>query len=255
MPKMPVCFVAHGAPLIAIEEERAAPLIAWGRRLPRPKAALVISAHWEAPLALGAVEDHQTLVYDFGPRLPAPLFNIRWPAPGAPALADRVAALLADHKPARVPRGLDHGAWSVLMRLFPAADVPTLQLSMPTTLSEAALIDLGRALAPLRDEGVLIVGSGNLVHNLSTLDYSDSSPPPPWAVTFDRWLAERVERFALDELVQWSRLAPNATLAHPTTEHLRPLFVCLGAGEGATVSWPLTGFEHGSTSRRCLQLD
>lgn len=253
--RMPVVFVAHGAPLLAIEEARGAPLVAWGLRLPRPRAVLVLSAHWEAPLALGAVSDHEALVYDFGRGLPRSLFDVQWPAPGAPALADRVSELLADRAPQHTERGLDHGAWTVLMRLFPKADVPTLQLSVPREALEHELMALGRALAPLRDEGVLIVGSGNLVHNLSTLDVTDTQPAPAWAVAFDAWVRDRVEAFELDALADWRRLAPYADLAHPTAEHFRPLFVCLGAGAGGDVSWPLTGFEHGSTSRRSLQID
>ena len=141
------------------------------------------------------------------------------------------------------------------MRMFPEAELPTLQLSLPRSMSEADLVALGRELGPLRDEGVLLLGSGNLVHNLSTLDVTYRQPPPPWAVAFDTWLAERVQARDLPSLIDWRRLAPHATQAHPTHEHLRPLFVVLGAGEGGAVSWPLTGFEHGSTSRRCLQLD
>lgn len=252
--RMPVVFVAHGAPLVAIEEARGAPLSAWGRRLPRPAAVLVLSAHWEAPLALGSTARHEALVYDFGPRLPAALFAVQWPAPGAPSLADRVRALLAPRAVRQTTRGLDHGAWSVLVRLFPGADVPTLQLSVPHDWSEAELIALGRTLAPLRDEGVLIAGSGNLVHNLSTLDVTDSQPPPLWAEAFDDWIRRRVEEGDLMALARWRQEAPHAALAHPTPEHLRPIFVCVGAGEGDEVSWPLTGFEHGSTSRRSLQL-
>lgn len=253
--RMPVIFVGHGAPLVAIEEARGAPLVAWGRRLPRPRAVLVLSAHWEAPLSLGAVADHGTLVYDFGHALPRSLFAAQWPAPGAPSLAERVSGLLAHRAPHRTDRGLDHGAWTVLMRLFPQADVPTLQLSVPGAATEQDLIDLGRELAPLRDEGVLIVGSGNLVHNLSTLDITDTQPAPAWAVAFDTWVSDRVEASDLEALADWRAQAPHADLAHPTPEHFRPLFVCLGAGAGGDASWPLTGFEHGSTSRRSLQID
>ena len=252
--RMPVVFVAHGAPLVAIEDARGAPIVAWGRQLPRPTSVLVFSAHWEASLSIGSVERHDPLVYDFGRGLPQSLFSVRWPAPGAPALAARVRGLLADRGPRPTDRGLDHGAWTVLMRLFPEADIPTLQLSVPPEASERDLIALGRALAPLRDEGVLIVGSGNLVHNLSTLDVTDTQPAPDWALAFDAWVRDRVEAFDLESLAGWRQEAPHADRAHPTPEHLRPLFVCLGAGDGDAVSWPLTGFEHGSTSRRSLQL-
>lgn len=137
--------------------------------------------------------------------------------------------------------------------LFPAADVPVLQLSLPRSATPAELVRLGRALRPLRAAGVLLLGSGNLVHNLSTLDRSETRGPAAWAVAFDAWLAARVEAWDLDALVEWRTAAPSPTLAHPTDEHLRPLFVCLGAAEGDAVRWPVTGFEHGDTSRRCAQ--
>jgi 4,5-DOPA dioxygenase extradiol len=255
MARMPACFVAHGAPLVAIEPARGAPLTAWAAALPRPRAILIFSAHWEAPLAVGQTRQHDALVYDFGAGLPRALFAQTWPAPGAPGLADRVEALLGPRTVARADRGLDHGAWTVLLRMFPDADLPTLQVSLPRGASEAELIDLGRALAPLRDEGVLLIGSGNLVHNLRALDPTERRPPEPWAVAFDAWIAEQVERGDLDALADWRARAPSPDLAHPTDEHLRPLFVILGAGAGGRPSWPLVGFEHGSTSRRCLQLD
>ncbi len=255
-PRMPVLFVGHGAPLIAIEEERAAPLVAWGRRLePAPRAVLVVSAHWEAPLSIGSTSAHERLVYDFGRGLPASLFSLRWPAPGAPELAALVESLLEQTPPVRTDRGLDHGAWTVLMRLFPRADVPTLQLSLPAAFDEGELVRLGRALAPLRDEGVLIVCSGNVVHNLGTLDRSGTKGTPDWAVAFDQWIEDTVEAGDVDALTAWRTMAPHAALAHPTAEHLRPLFVAVGAGAGGRVSWPIIGFEHGSTSRRSLQLD
>lgn len=250
---MPVVFVAHGAPLVAIEDARGGPLVAWGRQLPRPTSVLALSAHWEASLSLGSVERHDVLVYDFGRGLPEALFSVRWPAPGAPSLAARVRDLLAHRAPRQTDRGLDHGAWTVLMRLFPEADVPTLQLSVPREATEQDLIELGRQLAPLRDEGVLILGSGNLVHNLSTLDVTDTQPAPDWAVAFDRWVTEATERRDLDALAAWMERAPHPRLAHPTPEHFRPFLICVGAAIGDPVSWPVTGFEHGSTSRRSAQ--
>jgi 4,5-DOPA dioxygenase extradiol len=185
--RMPVIFVAHGAPLVAIDDARAAPLVAWGRRLPRPTAVLVLSAHWEAPLSLGSTARHDALIYDFGRGLPPALFSVRWPAPGAPSLAARLLERIAHRQPRQTDRGLDHGAWTVLLRLFPEADVPTLQVSVPRDASEGDLVLLGRELAPLRDEGVLIVGSGNVVHNLSTLDVTESKPTPAWALAGDRF--------------------------------------------------------------------
>lgn len=251
MSRLPVAFVGHGAPLLAVEYARAEALERWAHTLPRPEAILVLSAHWEAPLALGQTGRHDVLVYDFGRGLPDALFTLQWPAPGAPILAERLAELLPTIS--RTDRGLDHGAWCPLLRMFPRADVPTLQLSVPASLDDPELISLGRTLAPLRDEGVLILGSGNLVHNVATLDITETRPPPPWAVAFDRWVTEATERRDVDALAAWMDRAPHPRLAHPTPEHFRPFLVCVGAALGDPVSWPVTGFEHGSTSRRSAQ--
>lgn len=254
MARMPSIFVAHGAPLLAIDAPRAAPLAAWGRRLPRARAILVVSAHWETEqLSLGSYSQAPGVIYDFGSRLPAELFRMTYAAPGAPELAARVRELLRMPSLVETPQGLDHGAWIPLRVLFPEADIPTLQLSLPRRASAAELIALGEALAPLREEGVLLVGSGNVVHNLSTLDISETRPPAPWAVAFDTWIKERTEANDGEALASWTTRAPSPLLAHPTDEHLRPFFVSFGAGDGAPVSWALEGFEHGNTSRRCAQ--
>ncbi len=248
---MPVIFVAHGAPLLAIEPKRAAPIAAWGKALPRPKAILVISAHWETEgFFLGRTSSHEQLVYDFGSRLPRALFEMQYCAPGAPDLADRLAPLL-DAK--QSDRGLDHGAWIPLAVMFPAADVPILQLSLPRNMTPAQLIGVGRTLQPLREEGVLVCGSGNVVHNLMTLDVTETRPVADWAVSFDEWIKHTLASADHEWLARWQHVAPSPPLAHPTDEHLRPLFVCAGAGVGLPITWALEGFEHGNTSRRCVQ--
>lgn len=250
--RLPVLFVAHGSPMLALDPDAGAPLAAWRRSLPRPRAILVISAHFErAPLTLTSLGS-QPLVYDFG-GFPEALYRVQYPAPGSPWLAERVLALLAGREVVQSDRGLDHGAWTVLAHLYPAADVPVLELSMPRTDRAPALIDMGRALAPLRDEGVLIMGSGNLVHNLGRVDWSGHAVTPTWARTFDDWIAGVIVRRDWDALADDERVAPELRLAHPTPEHLRPLLPVVGAAGTDTGTTVFTGWELGSISRRSVQ--
>ncbi len=247
--RMPVLFIAHGAPPLLDDAAWMAELAAWGNALPKPKAILMISAHWEArPVTLGATST-LPLVYDFY-GFPERYYQLKYPSPGAPALAARVQDLLgAKGVPvASDPaRGLDHGAWVPLMAMYPDADVPVLQLSLPT-LERAPLLALGRPLAPLRDEGVLICGSGFLVHNLRLL----GQPVPAWAPAFDQWLADAILRGDTDALVRLDH--PSATLAHPRTEHYVPVLVAAGAADGERkVSFPITGFWWGPFSKRSVQ--
>jgi 4,5-DOPA dioxygenase extradiol len=255
----PVLFVAHGNPLLLLDEVRAADYRRWGQALldvQRPDAILSISAHWEdAPFTLGTTET-KGLVYDFY-GFPEALYAARYPAPGAPALADRVEELLgeAGHAVRRSDRGHDHGTWVPLVHMFPTADIPLLQLSMPKDLSPAALQDAGRALAPLREENVLVLGSGNLTHNLRTLDRADRSPPPAWAETFDGWMAKVLVERDWATLAQAPERGPAYAHAHPTDEHFRPIHVVAGMSRGAdALSTPIEGFEYGSISRRSVQL-
>jgi 4,5-DOPA dioxygenase extradiol len=248
---MPSLFVAHGAPLLALDPELGRPLRELAARLPRPRAILAVSAHWEeAPLTLGATET-TGLIYDFS-GFPQQLYRVRYPAPGAPWLADRVLALLADRAPRRSQRGLDHGVWTPLVHLYPDADVPVLQLSMPRSDSPVGLFELGHALAPLRDESVLILGSGNITHNLRRLDWQAGAPVPQWAREFDAWVADVLLRRDFSALVDYPRRAPQLARAHPSDEHLRPLLVAAGAGSDGSVSFPVEGWEYGSLSRRTV---
>lgn len=260
--RAPVRFVGHGAPTLAVDADKGADLTRWAAAGPRPAAYLIVSAHWErAPISIGAVE-HTELVYDFY-GFPDALYGIRYAPPGAPALADRVEALLrgAGADVARTPdRFLDHGAWVPLLHMAPAADVPVLQVSMPRSMSSRALFTLGQRLAPLRDEGVVVLGSGNVTHNLRALDRSGGwsdpgSAPPGWAVEFDAWVQERLLARDWDALLDAGTRAPAFATAHPTPDHWRPLLVALGAASDATrVTFPIEGFEFGSLSRRCVEL-
>ncbi|MFD8756613.1 dioxygenase [Kitasatospora sp. NPDC059577] len=228
--RMPALYLSHGAPPLADDPLWPGQLAAWSADLPRPEAVLMVSAHWEeAPLALGAVTT-VPLVYDFW-GFPEHYYRVRYAAPGAPELADRVRKLLrAPGTPVQdIPdRGLDHGAYVPLVEMYPEADVPVLQVSLPT-LDPQRLLEIGRTLAPLRDEGVLIIGSGFFTHNLRALS-SDGRITSVMA-EFDDWGRRALEARDLDALLDFEHKAPAGRLAHPRTEHFAPLFVTLGAGE------------------------
>ncbi len=253
---MPVGFVGHGNPLNVVMERRAEPWRAWGRALPAPAAILVVSAHWEdAPVTIGRTRDHTELLYDFW-GFPSFMYRLRYPAPGAPQLADRVEGLLAPHLPvARADRAIDHGAWVPLIHLFPTADLPVLQISMPMSMSERELYGLGAELAPLRDEGVFILATGNLVHDLRHANLAEDPEPPAYAVAFDAWVAAALERHDDTALASWLEVAPDPLRSHPSAEHYRPLLVAAGAAAGSTARFPVEGFEHGTISRRSVLLD
>ncbi len=233
-------------------------LEAWGRRLPAPRAFLVVSAHWETRgLAVTASAEPET-IYDFG-GFPEALYSIRYPAPGAPELAREVVDLLAAagmECAADERRGIDHGAWSPLLFLRGAADIPVVQFSLDRERSLPELLEVGRALRPLRDRGVLILGSGNLVHNLRTVDFEDrDAPVESWARQFDEWIRDRLLAWDLDACVA-PESGPNGRHAHPTREHYAPIVVVAGAADPAPrVSFPWEGYEHATISMRCVQFD
>lgn len=228
--RMPALYLSHGAPPLADDPIWPGELAAWSADLPRPKAVLMVSAHWEeAPLALGAVTT-LPLVYDFW-GFPEHYYRVQYAAPGAPELAERVRKLLrAPGTPVQdIPeRGLDHGAYVPLVEMYPDADVPVLQVSLPT-LDPQRLMEIGRKLAPLRDEGVLIVGSGFFTHNLRAL--SNDGRVTSVMAEFDDWGRRALAAQDLDALLDFEHKAPAGRLAHPRTEHFAPLFVTLGAGE------------------------
>lgn len=253
---MPAVYLSHGAPPLADDEVWTRELADWSAALPQPTAILVISAHWEdAPLTLGATTT-VPLVYDFW-GFDQRYYEVRYAAPGAPALAEQVRGLLrgAEHPVRDAPdRGLDHGAYVPLVEMFPAADVPTLQISMPT-LDPRALYQLGRALAPLRHQGVLILGSGFTTHNLSLIDMRQGpdTEPASWSAEFDQWVRESVEAGDVDAILDFAQKGPAARLAHPRTEHFAPLFVTLGAVADdaalTTADSVIDGFWYGLSKR------
>jgi 4,5-DOPA dioxygenase extradiol len=227
---MPALYLGHGAPPLLDDELWTSQLAGWARGLPKPRAVLIVSAHWEsAPLTLGATETGVPLTYDFY-GFPRRFYELTYPSPGAPELATRVRALMPDTETvAEEPGyGLDHGAFVPLMVMYPGADVPVLQMSMPS-LDPQRLFELGRRLRPLREEGVLVVGSGFLTHGLPFLrDWRSDAEPPGWSRDFDEWARESLERGDVDALMDFRRRAPGMPYAHPTVEHFAPLFVTLG---------------------------
>jgi 4,5-DOPA dioxygenase extradiol len=246
MDRLPTLFISHGAPTFAIEPGLAGPrLTALGRALPRPRAVLVVSPHWMTPSPrVGLVARPQT-IHDFGGFDPA-LYEISYPVDGHPELARRALALLDDAGWAPQPderRGLDHGAWVPLRHLYPAADVPAFQVSLPSRLDGDSAWAFGTALAPLAAEGVLIVGSGSLTHNLAEFR-SGPGGNESYAGEFAAWVRDAVATGNSDRLRQTLGLAPHAQRAHPTTEHFWPLLVAAGAAASAL---PATVIEGGIT--------
>jgi 4,5-DOPA dioxygenase extradiol len=226
----PALYLGHGAPPLLEDERWTGELRALAASLPRPKSILIVSAHWEsAPLALGATTP-VPLIYDFGGFAPH-YYQLQYPAPGDPRLAERIEALMPASEPVvrRPERGLDHGAYVPLTVMYPDADIPVLQLSLPT-LDPTRLLEIGRRLRPLREEGVLIIGSGFATHGLPFLrDFRAEATPPGWSREFDAWLAETLQRGAIDDLLDFEHRAPGMPYAHPTVEHFAPLLLTMGA--------------------------
>jgi len=214
----------------------------------------MISAHWvDRPVTLGATST-VPLVYDFY-GFPQRFYEMKYPAPGAPELAARVKQLVGATQPvAEEPsRGLDHGAWVPLMPMYPEADIPVLQMSIPT-MDPTSLLALGKSLAPLRDEGVLVFGSGFLTHNMQTLDFAGGAPPA-WATEFDAWAADALGRRDMDALATYRKTAPGVRMALPTHEHFVPVLVAAGASAPSSepVTFPITGYAFGSFTKRSVQ--
>jgi 4,5-DOPA dioxygenase extradiol len=238
--RAPVFFISHGAPTFALDPgPLGAHLKALGKQLPGVKAVLVVSPHWQTRALQVLTTPKPETVHDFG-GFPAALYQLQYPAPGQPELALEALRLLTQAGwPVTVDahRGLDHGAWVPLWHLLPQANIPVFQVSMPHQLDTAGALTLGRALAPLRDQGVLIVGSGSLTHNLYDIQ-PPATPAAAYAVEFAHWIRNAVYRAEVDALLDYRRLAPHAERAHPTQEHFLPLLVALGAsveGEAAQV--------------------
>ena len=251
-------FLSHGAPSLALDDGPAHQFLRQlGRELPRPEAILVISAHWStaAPAVTGG--EAPATIHDFY-GFPDALYELRYPAPGEPALADEVRGRLAAAGfdcGVDEDRGLDHGAWVPLLLMYPQADIPVVQLSLQTRLDPAHHHAVGRTLAGLSENGILVLGSGGVVHNLGRLG-PPGSPAPPWATDFETWVTEHVEAGDADALLDYRTRAPAAATAHPTEEHLLPLFTALGAAGAGARGRPLhRSFDYASLAMSCYAFD
>lgn len=258
--RLPTLFLSHGSPMHAVEPGAAGR--AWaalGRELPRPRAVLIASAHWETSVPLLTGNPAPQTIHDFG-GFPDELFRLQYPAPGDPALAAHAVALL---KAAGVAagidgcRGRDHGAWVPLRWMYPEADVPVVQLAIQPELGAAHHLRVGRALAPLAGDAVLIIGSGHTTHNLRDwMSNPRRQEPLRYAQVFAEWVHDRLTAADVDALVAWREQAPEAARAHPTDEHFLPLFIALGAAaDGGKVERFVGGFEAGALAMDSYRFD
>ncbi|MBK4738170.1 DODA-type extradiol aromatic ring-opening family dioxygenase [Noviherbaspirillum pedocola] len=235
---LPTLFISHGSPMLALQDSPARRFLErLGRELPRPDAILIVSAHWETPdVPALSLAEHPETIHDFR-GFPPELFAMQYPAPGAPQLAARAAAMLKQASFAvrqSATRGLDHGAWVPLRLMFPEADIPVTQLSLVHGATPAEHFRLGQAIAALRAENVLVIGSGSMTHNLYELRREGgNAPAPAWVTEFTAWMDARLAAGEHEALLDYRRRAPHAADNHPSEEHLLPLFVALGAGGGA----------------------
>ena len=249
--RLPSLFLSHGSPMLAVEDSPAGRFLdGLGERLGQPLAVVVASAHFTRPLPAVGADPQPGTVHDFN-GFPPELHRLRYPAPGDPALAARVADLLGQ---AGLPatllpgHGLDHGVWVPLRRMYPQAEVPVVPVAVVPQADARLHFALGRALAPLREDGVLVIGSGGFVHNLGDLAWHDrAAAMPGWAAEFAGWMRARLADGDLDALLDWASRAPHARRAHPTPEHLLPLFVALGAaGPAPRIDTLHASHEYGS---------
>ncbi len=255
---MPAVFFGHGNPMNAIEENNYTR--GWasiGASMPRPKAILAISAHWYLPATLITAMDRPQTIHDFG-GFPRELYEVSYPAPGDPALVRRVQELLSPLVAAGLDHrwGLDHGTWSVLAHVYPKADIPVVQLSIDETRPASFHYDIGRRLQPLRDEGVLIIGSGNVIHNLHAYAWGKHPVEPfDWAVRFEQKARELIRAGNHAPLVAYETLGRDAMLAAPTPDHYLPLLYVLGARrDGEPVTFPVEGVDGGSISMLTVRI-
>ncbi|MET1027318.1 MAG: class III extradiol ring-cleavage dioxygenase [Dongiaceae bacterium] len=255
--RMPILFLSHGSPMLPFEEIEARDfLLGLGRRLRRPHAILCISAHWDNPVPSLTAGDRPETIHDFH-GFPPELYQLHYPAPGAPDLADQAAALIRSagfDVQLDSQRGLDHGVWNPLLLIYPAHDIPVAQLSILSRGSTADHVALGKAIAALRDQDVLILASGGAVHNLRAISW-DGGPAPAWASNFDTWLHDHLLAGDVAKLVNYRRETPDGAMAHPGEDHILPLFVALGAASvtDAKATQLHRSFVHGSLSMAAYQ--
>jgi 4,5-DOPA dioxygenase extradiol len=245
---MPAIFISHGAPPLFEDPDWMMDLRAWAENMPRPQGIVIVSAHWEsAPIALSSPNAATPLVYDFSGFDPK-YYAMQYATPDATALAHRISGLI-NEPVVQTNRGLDHGAWVPLKVMYPDADIPVLQMSLPT-LDPERLLRIGQKLGELRAEGILVIGSGFMTHGLPylTAESIHRGHVPGWSADFDAWATQLVHEGNIDQLMDVSR-APGMPYAHPTLEHWTPLFVALGAGSGGEVSATIDGYMWGLSRR------
>lgn len=249
--RMPAIFFGHGNPMNALADNRYTQ--GWrrlGREIPRPRAVLCISAHWYRPGTALTTAAKPRTIHDFG-GFPPELFQVQYPAPGDPELARAIQQRLEPVNATLDPIwGLDHGTWSVLCHVFPAADVPILQLSIDESLSAASHYSIGQLLAPLREDGILVIGSGNLVHNLHAYAWGEHHTEPyEWAVRFESQARAWITAAEHQPLIEYETLGKDAALSAPTPDHFLPLLYVLGTqSKGETIDFPVEGMDGGSIS-------
>lgn len=255
--RMPVIFIGHGNPMNALRDTPfTRKLGELGNRLPRPKAVLCVSAHWMTEGTWITHMRHPKTIHDFY-GFPQELFDLQYPAAGDPGTAERISRDSADPPihPDNELWGLDHGTWSILRHMYPAAEVPVLQLSLNMIQGPEFHFALGEKLKYLRDEGILIVGSGNIVHNLRRINFADDAPPFDWAIEFDTWVKQRLENRDFNAIVHDARVSQAGKLSIPTPDHWFPFLYTLGAaGNAEPLRFEHEGIENAAISMRCLSL-
>ncbi|ETT53169.1 class III extradiol ring-cleavage dioxygenase [Paenibacillus sp. FSL P4-0338] len=257
--KLPAFFIAHGSPLLVLEDNDYTRFLQrLGSDLGKPRGIVIFSAHWDSPEQLITVDTQHEAQHDFY-GFPEEMYQLSYPAPGDPALSSRISELFKNsnlpHQPV-LGRGLDHGAWVILSTMFPQADIPVVALSVDSLRSPEEQYNIGRMLAPLREEGILLIGSGGLVHNLRLLKQKDQ--PEQWAIDFDGWIAERLAAWDLRSLYAYEKQAPHVREAVPAygKEHFIPLFYAMGAAdEGRRAQLMIQAYQYGTLSLNCWMLD
>lgn len=256
---LPVVFISHGTPLSALDAEKRSIFSSWAKEIEVPRFILVISAHWETEGVCIGTTKSMPLIYDFD-HFPPELYQIQYSAPPAEQLAERVRALFSARGwevQERNQRGWDHGVWVPLVQMYPEQTIPILQISLPMDFSPNDLVMMGKILYPLREEGVLIMGSGQITHHLSAKHSNANAEIEPWAREFDEWIKQKLMNWEFYELVMLRMKAPFYRENHPTEEHLFPFYVTLGAALTMNgkpeVKFYNEGFEYGTLSQRCIQ--
>ena len=252
---IPALFLAHGSPMMAIENNKYTEFLNSLGKSMNPKAIVVFTAHWDSDLlTISSMEDSYNTIYDFY-GFPRELYEIKYPAKGSKVLATRISELLQAHgisSKENTIRGLDHGAWTLLMHLYPEANIPVVQISVNPRLAIKEQLKIGAALKILGQKDILVLGSGNSVHNLGAVKWNDTSVDA-WAKNFDDWIISKIETNDIEALDDYRKLAPNATLAVPTAEHFVPLFIAMGSGNSEKPEVIHRTYELGNLSYLCYR--